>query len=782
MSDDKAALPSVPTESRGELPLATTSDPSWLLVEEGFNLAREHEIESIFAIGNGYLGIRASLEEGSQLSSAATFAAGVYVDDLISGGPKLAVLPEWPHLEISIDGEQLSMSSGEMLEHRRILDLRQGVLWREWRQQDLKGRITRVRFLRLASLADHHVLLQSIVVTAENYAGRIELAARLIASYASAGRDALTVARDSIVTMRADETTVWIAAGSVQQSNSDAIKFGHERLTMHAGERWWWDVSLGDTVRLDRPVIIYTSRDCADPGQATRLHAVAVQHQGVEVLLKTHLDAWGQRWDAAEVSITGDDEAQQALRFAVYHLISAANPMDEHASIGARGLTGEGYHGHIFWDTEIYMVPFYIFTCPPAARALLMYRYHTLAAARRKAEVHGYQGALYAWESADSGEETTPRVAVTPDGREVRILTGEQEQHISADIAYAVWHYWRATGDDEFMVEAGAEILVETARFWASRARIETDGRAHIRGVIGPDEYHETVDDNAYTNVMARWNLERAAEAITIFKRERHCDWAKLAARLNLAGDEPAGWQRMAALLVTGFDPDTGLFEQFEGYGKLEEVDTAGHRGELMPIDVWLGREGTRRSKVIKQADVVALCALLWDQWPRAIHEVNFRYYEPRTAHGSSLSPAFHALVAARLGDEALALSYVRQAAEIDLANNTGHAASGVHMAALSGLWQAVVFGITGMRAGEEGIGLDPHLPPGWTELSCAVRWRSCRLRLTLYGDPLRIGVEVDGSGELTIAVVDGPACRGYPGRCYTVGREDSGWTAWQER
>jgi trehalose/maltose hydrolase-like predicted phosphorylase len=339
---------------------------------------------------------------------------------------------------------------------------------------------------------------------------------------------------------------------------------------------------------------------------------------------------------------------------------------------------------------------------------------------------------------------------------------------------------WWATGDDEFMVEAGAEILVETARFWASRARIEADGRAHIRDVIGPDEYHETVDDNAYTNLMACWNLERAAEAISIFEQERH--WVKLSARLNLAADEPAAWRRMAGLLVTGFDPDTGLFEQFEGYGKLEEVDTAGHRGELMPIDVWLGRERTRRSKVIKQADVVALCALLWDQWPRAIHEANFRYYEPRTAHGSSLSPAFHALVAARLGDGALALSYVRQAGEIDLAKNTGHAASGVHMAALGGLWQAIVFGIVGMRAREDGIGLDPHLPPRWTELHCSVRWRGCRLRLRLYGDPMRIGVEVNGSGELTIAVVDGPACRGYPGRCYTVSREDSGWAAWQER
>jgi trehalose/maltose hydrolase-like predicted phosphorylase len=294
MNDDEAAVASVRAGSRGELPLARTSDPSWLVVEEGFNLAREHEIESIFAVGNGYLGIRASLEEGSQLSSAATFAAGVYVDDLTSGGPKLAVLPEWPHLEISIDGDQLSMSSGEVLEHRRILDLRQGILWREWRQRDPKGRITRVRFLRLASLADLHVLLQSIVVTAENYAGRIELAARLIAPDAKGGGDTLTVTRDSTVIMRTNETTVSIVAGSVQQSNSDVIKFGHERLTMHAEERWWWDVSVGETIRLDRPVVIYTSRgpeENLDPSMLDRRDMKARCLLGICTVPSRRLDA-----------------------------------------------------------------------------------------------------------------------------------------------------------------------------------------------------------------------------------------------------------------------------------------------------------------------------------------------------------------------------------------------------------------------------------------------------------------------------------------------------------
>jgi trehalose/maltose hydrolase-like predicted phosphorylase len=781
MNEQEAQLRSYPRLNI-DLPLTPTSDPAWLLAEEDFTLAREHEIESIFAIGNGYVGTRASLDEGSPLSWPATFAAGVYVDDPASDlGPTLAVLPEWAHLEITVNGGRLSMVSGRILEHRRTLDLRQGVLWRDWRQEDRSGRVTRVRFLRLTSLADPHVLLQSVVVTAENYLGRVELVARLTAANDPGEGGASMFAGDPMLAIvRPREVTIAVAAGSIPQPKSEAVQSGHPGPTGRTGERWWWEIGLGETVRLDRPISLFTSRDVADPEKAACHHAAAIQQQGAEALVAAHVDAWRRRWDAAEVGIVGDEEAQQALRFAVYHLVAAAGRGDEHASIGARGLTGEGYRGHVFWDTEIYMLPFYVFTDPPAARSLLMYRYHTLGAARRKAQAHGYEGALYAWESAETGEETTPRTAVAPDGRVIRILTGEEEHHISADIAYAVWQYWRVTGDDEFMFDAGGEILIETARFWASRVRMEPDGRAHIRGVIGPDEYHEMVDDNAYTNVMAGWNLDRAAEAVTILQRDRPSDWTRLLARVRLSVDEPAAWRRIAAALVTGFDPDMGLLEQFDGYFELEEVDLAAHRNNQMPIEVWLGWERTRRSKAIKQADAVALCALLWDEWPLAVHEANFRYYEPRTAHGSSLSPAVHALVAARLGDGTLARSYLRQAGEIDLAKNTGHAASGVHMAALGGLWQATVFGMAGLQAREDGIALNPHLPPGWTELRCCVQWRGRRLRVKVNADPRRIEVEVDGAGDLTIAVSDGPACRGYPNRSYAVSHDGSAWAAWQ--
>ena len=564
------------------------------------------------------------------------------------------------------------------------------------------------------------------------------------------------------------------------QSFAASVLPRHETEPDGREERWSWDATLGGTIRLDRIFTIFTTRDVADPAKAARDHLTSMCARGFQTVAAAHVDAWRCRWESAEVRIAGDEEAQRALRFAIYHLIAAANPADERVSIGARGLTGEAYRGHVFWDTEIYMLPFYSFTDPPTARALLKYRYHTLDAARRKAKEHGYEGALYAWESADTGDETTPTRAVMPDGRVIIIRTGEQEHHISADIAYAVWQYWQATGDDAFMLEAGAEILVETARFWASRAQVELDGRAHIRQVIGPDEYHELIDDNAYTNAMAAFNLECAADVVDVFQCVQSADWQRLLVRLSLMEQEPKSWRTVAEALVTGFDPATSLLEQFAGYSKLEEVDIATPRGRATPIDMYLGPERVRRSKAIKQADVVALSALLWDKWPVAVHEANFRYYEPRTAHGSSLSPALYSLVAARLGDGALAQTYFRQAAEIDLANNMGNAAGGVHMAALGGLWQAAVFGVAGLRVREDGIVLDPHLLPGWAEMAFPVQWRGRLLRVSLQADPRRIEVTIERGNELTVAVLEGPACRVREGQRVVLHGNWSGWANWE--
>ena len=352
-----------------------------------------------------------------------------------------------------------------------------------------------------------------------------------------------------------------------------------------------------------------------------------------------------------------------------------------------------------------------------------MYRFHTLPGARAKAAHFGFKGALYAWESADTGEETTPERVVGSDGALVDILTGKMEHHISADVAYAVWQYWRFTGDDDFLLSAGAEILLETARFWASRAVAEADGKRHIRHVIGPDEYHEDVDDNAFTNVMARWNIARGLEVMDLLRARWHDHAAALREKLALDDDELADWRDAIARIVTGLDPATGIYEEFAGFHALRPLELAGYADRKVPIDVVIGRELTQRSQVVKQADVVALIALLPEEFPGTTAETNFRYYEPRCAHGSSLSTGMHALVAARLGDADMALRYLRATAATDL-DLDPNSAGGVHIAGMGALWQAVILGFGGLDLMGDSLGIDPRLPPQWRNLSFRVCWR----------------------------------------------------------
>ena len=468
-------------------------------------------------------------------------------------------------------------------------------------------------------------------------------------------------------------------------------------------------------------------------------------------MLAAHEAAWDARWTASDVLIEGDEESQRAVRFAVYHLTSTANPEDDRVSIGARALTGDAYLGHVFWDTEIYLLPFYTAVWPEAARALLMYRYHTLPGAHAKAAHFGFKGALYAWESADTGMETTPERVVVPDGTVVEILTGQMEHHISADVAYAVWQYWRATGDDDFFLCAGAEILLDTARFWASRAVAEGDGRRHIRHVIGPDEYHEDVDDNAFTNVMARWNIARALEAVDLL----HARWpdqaAALRQKLALADGELADWRDAIARIVIGLDPATGIYEQFAGFHGLEPLDLAAYAERTVPIDVVIGRERTQRSQVVKQADVVSLIALLPEEFPGAMAETNFRHYEPRCAHGSSLSAGMHALVAARLGDAEMALRYLRETAATDL-DLDPNSAGGVRIAGLGALWQAVMLGFAGLDLKGDTLAIDPKLPPQWRSLSFRVCWRGCSVAIRIAGRTVQATLVEGEAMEIRIA------------------------------
>ena len=740
--------------------LAMTADRGWVLSHRGYSVLTESAVESRFALGNGFLGMRAarSISRGPTWMSwlgylrwaswPRCYAAGLFdIPNTEPPVPALMPLADWTRVQIRLDGEMLLARDGDILRSARQLDMQRGLLGSGWTQRTSAGIVASGREVRLLSQAERSLGVQFFQFSIDRDGVEIEVEASF--ALLAAGMEPSKLDADLGV-WRTEATKQSVAmAGSAQ------LKVGNRPL---AAERpfplrwvWRWKSVAGEVAEFDRIIAVARCDTAdADPGPA----AVAVLRgkgfAGWRAVLSAHEKAWDARWRVCDVVVDGDPGIQRAVRFATYHLISVANPEDEHVSIGARGLSGDAYLGHVFWDTEIYLLPFYTAVWPEAARALLMYRFHTLSGARTKAKKAGFRGALYAWESASTGEETTPEHVMAPDGSIVDILCGKLEQHISADIAYSVWQYWRVTGDNAFLLNAGAEILFETARFWTSRAQLEADGKRHIRHVIGPDEYHENVDDNAFTNVMARWNIARALETMEVLRVRWPERAAQLAAKLGLNASELADWRDAVARLVTGFDRQTGLYEQFEGFHGLEQIDLSAYAGRSAPLDVVLGRERTHKAQVVKQADVVALIALLPEAFKGEAAELNFRHYEPRCGHGSSLSPAMHAMVAARLGDTELALRYLHEIADFD---PDPAAAGGVRIAGLGGVWQAVVMGFGGLDLTGDTPRVEPHLPSDWRSLAFKILWRGREIAIRITHDAVETNLV---SGEPVEMLVSG--------------------------
>ncbi|MGQ0824496.1 MAG: glycosyl hydrolase family 65 protein [Actinomycetota bacterium] len=442
---------------------------------------------------------------------------------------------------------------------------------------------------------------------------------------------------------------------------------------------------------------------------------------GFDALLAGQRTGWAQRWEHADVAIDGDAELQLAMRLGLFHLMASV-PDDGEAAVGARGLSGPGYRGHVFWDADVFVLPFLAATYPEAARAMLEYRVRRLPAALAAARAEGRSGARFAWESAATGADVTPSAVRDLSGHLVPIRTGELEVHVVADVAWAVACYLDWTGDANFAAGDGHRILVETARYWEARARHDHDGAAHLYGVIGPDEYHEPVDDNAFTNVMARWNLRRAAASA---RQHGGIDPAEIAT-----------WCSLADALIDGYDPEARLYEQFAGFFTLEPLviaEVAPHR----PIvaDYLLGRERVRGAQVVKQADVLMLHHLVPDETAPGSLVPNLEYYEPRTAHGSSLSPGVHASLLARASRLEAATSWLRIAARVDRDDLTGTTATGLHLATMGSVWQALVWGFAGIRPAGEHLVIDPRLPHEWDELEVRLRFRGAPMRIHIDHD-----------------------------------------------
>jgi trehalose/maltose hydrolase-like predicted phosphorylase len=738
--------------------LEPTADPAWVLDTEGHDPLREGSLESRFAISNGFLGIRgarATTRGARWIVPPRTYVAGLFdtsgTEGAISG---LVPAADWLQVRILLPGGPLVHHPGDVSSHRMTLDLRRGALLSASRLKTPELGMLRLRTLRLVSLSERAAGLQLIQMEIEK--GDIEITFETSFEGVNLGLVSEHLEQDLGV-WRTHSSGKGLAMATASSLQIDGQKLPPNTLGPLKWS-WTWTSRPEQVVCFERSVAVTRSdMEGADPGSAARDKLGISRHLGWRGVLAEHEAAWASRWQCSDVELDGDAAAQQALRFAVYHLSGAANPADERVSIGARALTGDDYHGHVFWDTEVYLLPFYTLTWPEAARALLMYRFRTLDGARAKAARMGWRGALYAWESADTGAETAPAEVIGPDRQVIPILCGKQEQHISADVAYAVWQYWQATGDEGFLLDAGAEILLETGRFWSSRAQPEADGRRHIRGVIGPDEYHEHIDDNAFTNVMARWNIRRALDVAALLRERWPECWARLSSRLGLDDAELKQWLNAADTMATGLDPKTGLFEQFAGFFALENIDLTHYAGRSVPMDVVLGRERTQRSQVIKQADVAALLGLLPEEFAGETGAKNFDYYEPRCGHGSSLSRAMHGMVAARLGRSEMALRYFQQTAAIDLADTHAAIDGGVHIAALGGIWMTAVFGFAGLSLQSNGIALDPQLPLNWRSLGFGVQWRGRHLRIKIVQGKQLIEATLEAGEAMTLIVSGQP-------------------------
>ncbi|MFS0516310.1 beta-phosphoglucomutase [Nostoc sp. UIC 10607] len=708
----------------------------WILIETQFDPEQLHSKETVFTIGNGYLGTKGSFEEGYPHALPATFIHGVY-DDVPVVYTELANCPDWLPLVVIVNGDRFRLDQGEILRYDRQLDLRHGLLSRYLRWRSPSGNTIDISFERFASLADQHVLAQRCHLTPVDFDGLIEVQGS-INGYPEnqgfnhwEGLDQGKTDQGIWLQRRTRHSRIELGMGASMRISGTEASLQVSTAPGYPTLSTTFLAKSQQTVTVEKIVTVFTSRETETPVSAAREKLAHLPDYAT--LLKANQQAWDEVWQQSDILIEGDSTAAFGVRYNLFQLLIAGPRHDDRVSIPAKTLSGFGYRGHIFWDTEIFMLPFFLFTQPAIARNLLSYRWHTLPGARRKATHYSYKGAMFAWESADTGDEVTPRWALGNDfyGEDVRIWCRDREIHINADIPYAAWNYWQATGDDQWMQQRGAEIILDAAIFWGSRVEFNPEyQRYEIRGVIGVDEYHEFVHNNAFTNRMAQWHLEKAI-AIYDWLAQKFPERAtELEQKLKLTPEEQSHWQDIIAKILFLHDPLTELIEQFEGFFQLEDINLADYEPRDRSMQAILGIEKTNKYQVIKQPDILMLLYLMRESADFPYNEkalqTNWDYYAPRTdiTYGSSLGPAVHAILASDLGKSTEAYKLFMQALMVDLEDNRGNTSDGIHGATAGGVWQAVIFGFGGIQLTENGPVANSHLPDGWTRLKFKLHWR----------------------------------------------------------
>lgn len=719
----------------------------WHITEETFEptLKRIHSNETVFTIGNGYFGTRGTYEEGYPRDNAATLLFGVF-DDIPVAREELANTPDWIPIKLFVNRERFRLDRGQILAYQRSLDMQQGLLRRTvtWRSdQGIRLRLDTERF---ASLADEHVGAIRYTVTIEETPDN-QPCDISIWSGISLAEGNYDVMHWESVDQRSEGDISWFHTETKKtlvqlvQSMcflSDTPEF--ERMMLDSdiapSIRYNGKLAPGETFTADKIVVMYTSRDVHNPREKSIAHlqklldsASGHYRQVYNELLARNQEAWRTFWEVADVVIEGDERAQRGMRFNIYQLRINVSDHDYRYSVAAKGLTGFGYRGHVFHDTEVFMLPFYTFVMPKVARNLLLYRYHLLDAARRKAASNGYEGAQYPWESTLNGEETTPVSIVHPEtGEVVPVLNGFIELHITASIAYAVWQYWQITGDDAFLRDYGAEILLSTATFWASRVeKNEETNQYEINDVIGPDEWHEHVDNNAFTNYMASKNILYALDALRWLALNAPEKERELGEKLRLTNQRISYWLDVAQHMRVPQVRQSGLFEQFDGFFQLEPLDQSKFKGRRDSFQGILGVEAVQKYRIIKQADVLMLLTLQRDQFDERTKRVNWDYYYPITDHdyGSSLTPALHVVLACELAYLEEAYKLFMKGAMVDIENLRGNTPEGIHAACAGAVWQAAIFGAAGLQISDEHkVITEPHWLNNWSRLAFSVYYK----------------------------------------------------------
>ena len=711
-------------------------DKTWKVIEKGFQLKRQAWRESLFALANGHMGIRGSVEEYDLPypdSRPGTFLAGVF-DKYESWYQAIVNMPFPFNTRFILGGKQLAMTEGKVKKYCRELDMYHGILTRTFIWEDSQGRETAFVFKRLVSMADPNLAALQVSFQPLNWSGTVKIDNILDAdvdnidfhkggyqlrperyyfldleSRGGLGPDSIYIT----VKTRTNPYRVTEAARMEMKKDGERIKCQTQLLKgeKSVSRRYILKVERGHDYQMEKMIGLVSSREGhAAKGLVKAADAVARRAliRGYAGVAEDHAAVWGRRWHTGDVKVSGNPSDQQALRFSIFHLIQFPNPQDAKVNIGSRGLTAEMHYGNCFWDTELFIIPFYIYTWPESARKLLEYRYRTLPEARRKARRLYFKGAMFPWMSSYPGQEQADyweyaNIAV----------------HVVGDINYALMHYYRASRDEMFMDKYGNEVVVETARFWNSRAYYNHRRKAYmINTVKGPNEYDGVVNNNTYTNWQARYNILSALK-IARNKQAADCrDWERLARKVKLSDKELEEWERTVQGLFINYAAAEKLYIEDDLFMDKEPFDMKELKpGKKIITELGVSWDTLLRLQIVKQADILLLLTLFPDDFTREEKLSAWRFYEPKTCHDSSLSPSTHAIMAAQLEMPDKAMYYWDQTARLDLDDTMDNSYLGVHSACVGGTWQIVIMGFAGMRLRDNGFEFTPRLPERWKKV-----------------------------------------------------------------